>query len=136
VNWSFLEAGHGKGPPDGVGAAIKRAADTSVLQGSDITNAQTLFKCLSEKYIDVELFLVEGNDIERIEALLKPMSIKTVSGTMKIHQVIYYTYALYSYMYRNISFQSNLDICLYSNTKKYVFNFFRKQKYTKPNITV
>jgi hypothetical protein len=102
VKWSFLEAGHGKGPPDGVGAAIKHAADTSVLQWSDITNAQTLFKCLSDKYIDVELFLVEGNDIERIEALLKPMSIKTVSGTMKIHQVIYYTYAKYSYIYRNI----------------------------------
>ena len=28
VNWNFFEASHGKGAPDSVGGAIKRAADT------------------------------------------------------------------------------------------------------------
>lgn len=31
--WNFSEAGHGKGPADGVGAAIKRLADGLVLAG-------------------------------------------------------------------------------------------------------
>jgi len=36
VNWSFLEAGHGKGPADGVGATMKRTADSQVARGTDI----------------------------------------------------------------------------------------------------
>ena len=30
LTWNFLEAGHGKGPADGVGAAVKRRADALV----------------------------------------------------------------------------------------------------------
>jgi hypothetical protein len=29
-SWNFMEAGHGKGAPDGIGAVVKRAADTLV----------------------------------------------------------------------------------------------------------
>ena len=31
INWSFMEAGHGKGAPDGIGAVVKREADRAVL---------------------------------------------------------------------------------------------------------
>jgi len=31
VNWNFMEAGHGKGAPDGIGAVIKRAVDKAVV---------------------------------------------------------------------------------------------------------
>nr|KAG5690558.1 hypothetical protein BaRGS_014691 [Batillaria attramentaria] len=40
--WNFLAAGHGKGIPDGIGAAVKRAADNRVLHGADIVNSETL----------------------------------------------------------------------------------------------
>lgn len=40
--WNFLEAGHGKGPADGIGGAIKRAADAFVANGGSITNAKSL----------------------------------------------------------------------------------------------
>lgn len=36
VNWSFLEAGHGNGPADVVGATIKRSADSLVAKGIDL----------------------------------------------------------------------------------------------------
>ena len=39
---SYFEAGHGKGVPDAVGGAIKRAADNLVLHGTDITSAEAL----------------------------------------------------------------------------------------------
>ena len=34
--WNFHESGHGKGAPDGIGGALKRAANLKVLHGKDI----------------------------------------------------------------------------------------------------
>lgn len=34
--WNFLEAGHGKGAPDGIGAVVKRTGNRHVLAGHDI----------------------------------------------------------------------------------------------------
>jgi len=86
VNWSFMEAGHGKGAPDGVGAVIKRCADKSVLFGHDITDAKTMMDALNHANIAPELYLVEeGSFLEceqKISAGMRP-----VPGTMKIHQV-------------------------------------------------
>lgn len=42
ATWNFHESGHGKGVPDGVGGALKRAAKNLVLHGKDITNAASL----------------------------------------------------------------------------------------------
>lgn len=35
-NWTFLEAGHGKGPADGIAGAVKRSADAVVAHGGSI----------------------------------------------------------------------------------------------------
>ena len=40
--------GHGKGAPDGIGGALKRAANLKVLYGKDIVNATSLVKELKE----------------------------------------------------------------------------------------
>lgn len=37
--WTFSEAGHGKGPMDGVGGYLKRTADSHVLMGNDVRTA-------------------------------------------------------------------------------------------------
>jgi hypothetical protein len=34
ATWNFCECGHGKGAPDGVGAAVKRRADKCVADGT------------------------------------------------------------------------------------------------------
>ncbi|XP_041920930.1 uncharacterized protein LOC121684876 [Alosa sapidissima] len=86
VNWSFLEAGHGKGPADGVGATIKRTADTQVARGSDIPSAKTLYETL-RTLTKVHLFYVEDDQISRVSALL-PKELPTIKGTLSLHQVI------------------------------------------------
>ncbi|XP_052809542.1 uncharacterized protein LOC128238012 [Mya arenaria] len=42
--WNYLEAGHGKGAADGIGATVKRTADSFVLTGHDVKCAEDL-KC-------------------------------------------------------------------------------------------
>lgn len=49
VVWSFSEAGHGKGPADGIGAVIKRYLDDLVKYGKDISDLQTLLSALEKK---------------------------------------------------------------------------------------
>lgn len=39
--WLYSEAGHGKGAPDGVGAAIKRQADAHVARGGVVKKPVT-----------------------------------------------------------------------------------------------
>ena len=57
--WNFLEASHGKGAADGVGAAVKRKADNLVtVKQSDITCAKNLYDCLSGSDARVRLFLL------------------------------------------------------------------------------
>jgi hypothetical protein len=44
ASWQFLEKGHGKGPCDGVGGSLKKAADQAVKQGAIISGAQEFFR--------------------------------------------------------------------------------------------
>jgi hypothetical protein len=44
--WIYSESGHGKGPADGVGAAIKRRADEFVAHGGTISNAEDICNLL------------------------------------------------------------------------------------------
>jgi hypothetical protein len=59
MEWLFSEAGHGKGAPDGVGAAAKRMADTYVAQGGTITRSSDLVKLIQCRGIP---FVEEVND--------------------------------------------------------------------------
>ena len=84
--WNFFEASHGKGAADGVGAAIKRAADHQVnVKCRDITNAKDLVEAV-EPSSTVKMFLVDESKIEEYEKLL-PSDLTAIPGTMKIHQV-------------------------------------------------
>ncbi|KAL4005767.1 hypothetical protein ACER0C_005480 [Sarotherodon galilaeus] len=62
-SWNFFEASHGKGAPDGVGGALKRAADMMVAKGHDIPDAEELFRALSETNTSVKLFFVKREDV-------------------------------------------------------------------------
>jgi len=86
VTLNFLEAGHGKGPADGVGAAVERTADTLVAKGVDIQNGAKLYEKLSEIKSSVTLFNVEDEEISEVERSLID-DLQTVKGTMKIQQV-------------------------------------------------
>ena len=46
--WLYSEAGHGKGPADGIGATVKRMADTHVARGRNIDSAKDMLAILSD----------------------------------------------------------------------------------------
>lgn len=99
TTWSFFEAGHGKGPADGVGGFIKRTADKIVARGKDIPDANTFFESL-KSVSKIALFLIEQERIAEFQEIL-PKSIPRLIGTLQVHQV--YTENRNSLMYRNLS---------------------------------
>jgi len=58
ATWNFFESGHGKGITDGVGAAVKRAADRRVL-------AQALWDQMKMTESSVLLYYIDSSDVER-----------------------------------------------------------------------
>lgn len=94
VTWNFLEAGHGKGPADGVGAAIKCRADDIVSKGMDLPNGKVVYETLSKEQSKVKMFYISENEIENNDTLL-PEKLETVRGTMKIHRYLSYYILLF-----------------------------------------
>lgn len=80
--WNFSAAGHGKGPADGVGAAVKRLADRCVLSDKEVDNACSLWSSL-KPLTDIRLFLIED-----FISLSDTINIPTFPETMKIHQLM------------------------------------------------
>ncbi|ROI70160.1 hypothetical protein DPX16_0511 [Anabarilius grahami] len=87
VTWSYFEAGHGKGSPDGVGAALKRTADNLVRQGKDIPDAQSFFQLLKDTS-KVKLYYVSEKEVEKKDEDLRQVPLFALKGTMKMHEVL------------------------------------------------
>ena len=87
VTWNFLESGHGKGPADGVGAALKNSADRIVARGGDIKNVDDLFEKL-EGTVNVTIYKISNDAMAESELHLHLVPPKSVKGTMKVHQLI------------------------------------------------
>ena len=88
VTWNFLEASHGKGPADGIGAAVKSTADRLVAHGKDILNIKMLFDVLPAALKGVQLFEISTQEIDKISEALDKFKTPTIKGTMQIHQVL------------------------------------------------
>ncbi|XP_041718718.2 uncharacterized protein LOC121550503 [Coregonus clupeaformis] len=87
VTWNFLEAGHGKGPADGIGAAVKRQADSLVAKGIDLPTGKVLYEQLLNQPSTVKLMYITEGEIEEMDSLL-PDDLLTIKGTMQIHQIV------------------------------------------------
>ena len=87
-SWNFHEAGHGKGAPDGIGAALKRTADSLVSMGTDICSAAAFHREIKATNSSIKLYLVEVADVQTGVKSLANIKLVAVAGTMKIHQVI------------------------------------------------
>lgn len=85
ATWNFSEAGHGKGAADGVGAVIKRTADSLVAHGEDIPD-YTTFVVKMICRTNVRLYTVTESDIIEADNLI-PKTLKTIPNTSKIHQI-------------------------------------------------
>jgi hypothetical protein len=88
LTWNLLEASHGKGPADGVGAVVKSAADRLVAHGKDILNLQDLNDGLEDNLKGVQLYTVHKKDIDDVADTISTLECMPVKGTMKIHQLI------------------------------------------------
>lgn len=85
ITYNFTEAGHGKGGPDGVGSAIKQAADRAVANGADVSNLNEMFQVLKSGIKNVYLHIVNPKDIHIISQI-SCEHLKPFKGTMSVHQ--------------------------------------------------
>lgn len=85
ITYNFSEAGHGKGPADGIGGSLKKSADDEVKYGHDIPDFETLVSTLRTRVEAVHIDVVTKEEIENMDSVLPPQ-LKTFVGTMKVHQ--------------------------------------------------
>ena len=89
--WHFLEAGHGKGPCDGVWGSLKKMARDATKQGQQIINGNTFYLWATK----LERTLVSFNYIDVFDYCLvyseRPAvtdQLKAIKGTFQIHSVM------------------------------------------------
>ncbi|WAR24724.1 hypothetical protein MAR_038393 [Mya arenaria] len=86
-SWNFMEAGHGKGAPDGVGAALKRNADAPFnTHNRDVICAADLVDGLQLQKSTILAVEVKENDVILQEQTI-PLAVSPVPQTMKLHQI-------------------------------------------------
>ena len=87
---AFLQraAGHGKGISDGIGAVMTRYADMRVRHGHDVTNASSWIEQVTKSSEKVQLYKIDEHMVRRIEEKIKDKTVKTIPGTIKMHQLI------------------------------------------------
>ena len=93
IYWIFTEAGHGKGPMDGVGSTIKRVIkDTIAFHPNEvIRNTDQLLKYL--KIDDIIIGTYKDNDVKNISSVLPNSDnlviIKSGYGLAKVHEIYF-----------------------------------------------
>ncbi|XP_066298277.1 uncharacterized protein [Branchiostoma lanceolatum] len=90
--WNYFEAGHGKGPCDGVGGTAKRMADQAVNhQETTIQDAHDFYKWASQQEKSVIKYMfVHKAECQESQAYLaeKYGQVKAIPGTMSFHAVV------------------------------------------------
>lgn len=94
ITWNFTEAGHGKGPMDGVGGAMKRRADEYVMHGSDITSARDFIN--TSKKSNIYITEIPNADVIEMKREVQTTTVQPISNIMKCHQVTYCREIMYS----------------------------------------
>jgi len=90
--WNYFEAGHGKGPCDGLGGSTKRMADEAVNAGKvSIQDAEDFYKWTQSQHCSMSKVLfkyVSSVDCQANATELNNQEVKSVKGTMKFHAVV------------------------------------------------
>ena len=89
--WNYFEAGHGKGPCDGIGGSTKRMADQAMKSGKAvIQDAMDFFAWTQSEHCNLKNIKFKFIPKERCENTAEEIQkwiSKPVKGTMKIHAV-------------------------------------------------
>lgn len=89
LTWIYLECGHGKGKPDGVGAVVKRMIKVIIDMSPDeaVYKVEDLLANGLQKMVpSIKLLTFTTAEIEAKRKII-PSSLKTVTGTAKFHEI-------------------------------------------------
>ncbi len=88
AEWYHFEAGHGKGPCDGIGGTAKRLADQAVRShGTLIHNAETFHAWASSSGQNMKYVLYSPQEVSDMKASQDADPALPVPGTMTVHAV-------------------------------------------------
>lgn len=86
ADWSFFEAGHGKGPVDGIGGTVKRKVLISVYRGQhSVYNCKTFYDTAAALFPSTIKILLVGNS--QIVDLSRWENAPEVKGISKCHYI-------------------------------------------------
>lgn len=92
AQWNYFEAGHGKGPCDGIGGCTKRNADLAMKSGKCIIqDAQDFYTWTQSDACNIRnihFVYISKEKCEETSKEVNEWKTKAVKGTMKIHGVI------------------------------------------------
>lgn len=90
ASWLLFEAGHGKGPCDGVGGTVKRLADMAVKRHSAIIqSADDFYKWgKTQENSSLKYMFVPKSQSAEVHVELTNLVGKQVKGTIQVHAVI------------------------------------------------
>jgi hypothetical protein len=90
ARWNYFEAGHGKGPCDGLGGSCKRLTDEAMRSGKAIIQDATDFYkwAINSSMKNVQFRFVSSEKCRETEIRIQSNPVKPVKGTMRIHAVI------------------------------------------------
>ena len=92
ATWSYFEAGHGKGPCDGLGGTIKRLADDAIKREvAIIQDANEFYAWATTLKSEMSFLFLTKEECEAAKVALEELcaSTRTIQGTMMIHAVSY-----------------------------------------------
>ena len=95
ITWNWLEAGHGKGPCDGVGGALKGLADRVVKQSGAIQSATDFVEQLRPATDKVTLLQCTRQQIKVCERVVEDWLSRPVEGILSYHQATFVDDQLY-----------------------------------------
>ena len=95
ITWNWLEAGHGKGPCDGVGGALKGLADRVVKSCGDIQTAEDFCDQIRPQTNKIKLLLTSEPEVVECAQLVASWKSRPVNGLMSIHQATVHQDELY-----------------------------------------
>ena len=91
AQWNYFEAGHGKGPCDGLGGSTKRLADQAMRNGKvTIQDAEEFYSWSQGPHCtmqNVKFLYISKDECEKSATDLAAWDPKGVPGTMKIHAI-------------------------------------------------
>ncbi|XP_041349280.1 uncharacterized protein LOC121368607 [Gigantopelta aegis] len=90
ARWNYFEAGHGKGPCDGLGGSVNQLAGEAVGHGkATIQDATDFFLWANNSNMaSVKFIFVSSEECDKISDQIKSLKIRPVKSIMHIHVVI------------------------------------------------